>query len=403
MLPIPKDSTPKEFDALISAARASCPTPDDVARLGLALASSGERLSWPLGSGITADVASTGGPGSLSTLIAPIALRALGNRVPKMAVPGRPAGSIDTLGTLPGYRTRLSPREVRDQMASVGFAHFQADERFAPMDADLFSYRRAVGAVDIPMLVAASLLSKKIAVGVQRVGLDVRVGPHGNFGRTATEARANARLFCASARLVGIEAVAFLTAGPTPQQPWIGRGESLLALALAVEAVDVPGDGLWLAQHVGRCCAMAVEAAGATVGPPTAGDLRKTLEEHLRTQGTDWDAFATRVGDVATAKRAAICSRRAGRMRVDLEYIRTVLVERQGGPGAEPFIDPAGVEVMVADGVELEEGAVVARVRDDGGTAAATGLADRLIQGLEVSVDPVAADSEIEGIEVIRA
>lgn len=76
-----------------------------LARLTQLLADSGERLIAT--SSDVVDIASSGGPGSLSTLLAPLYARALGARVAKIAVPGRPAGGVDVVGTLPGYRPDL--------------------------------------------------------------------------------------------------------------------------------------------------------------------------------------------------------------------------------------------------------------------------------------------------------
>jgi pyrimidine-nucleoside phosphorylase len=101
------------------------------AELATILATSGERLS--VGGAIVADVASTGGPASLSTLLAPLFLRAAGAIVPKLGVPGRPAGGIDCLAQIPGYRTELSLREIEGIVERSGYAHFLAKGEMAPL------------------------------------------------------------------------------------------------------------------------------------------------------------------------------------------------------------------------------------------------------------------------------
>jgi len=260
-LPLPTKADDSQFRELVDSARSGPSTAAEVAKLAMHLAVSGERLGWG-STGWTADVASTGGPGSLSTLLAPLWLVVFGRRVVKLAVPGRPAGAIDSLGTIPGYRVQLASDDVRSVVADCGFAHFLADQRFAPLDAALFEYRRRNGAVAVPTLAAASLLAKKLAVGVRLMGLDVRVGEHGNFGRSNTEARNNAALFCAAARLLGIEAVAFVASESGPVQPWIGRGESLVALAHTLGIRRVDGEDLWLEEHARDCWRMAATVAG---------------------------------------------------------------------------------------------------------------------------------------------
>ena len=82
---------------------------EDIAFLAHRLAESGEILT--LSSHIFgADVASTGGPSSLSTILCPLFLRCLGRCVPKLAVSGRPAGGIDVMAQIPGYRTEFKKK-----------------------------------------------------------------------------------------------------------------------------------------------------------------------------------------------------------------------------------------------------------------------------------------------------
>ena len=300
-VPLPSLGNEESYATVVAFARREAIDSHTVARLALHLAESGERLVWSDGSKV-ADVASTGGPGSLSTLLCPLITRVLGYQVVKLAVPGRPAGAIDSFGTLPGYKTTLSSTEVRRVVEACGFAHFLADARFAPLDAELFQYRRRTGAVAVPMLAASSLLSKKLAVGVNTVGLDVRVGLHGNFGRTIEAARVNARLFCEAAALLGIRATAFLTGGTGPVQPFIGRGEALLALAYACGVAEVEGNE-WLSEHVRDCLALTertvapsmVSGADSSTHKVSSADVLSVLTTHLRAQGSSIDAFESRV------------------------------------------------------------------------------------------------------------
>src|SRR5437868_14746215 len=104
---------------------------EDMHRLNKLLASSGTVLTCNE-NGPTADVASTGGPASLSTLLCPLYLRSYGFVVPKLGVPGRPAGGIDVLAQLPGYRVDLSEADVRRVLERCGYAHFLAGTQFAP-------------------------------------------------------------------------------------------------------------------------------------------------------------------------------------------------------------------------------------------------------------------------------
>lgn len=364
-LPLPS-SDEATFAALIDAARREAVDPEEVARLASHLANSGERLSWPSTVRV-ADVASTGGPGSLSTLLPPFALVVAGCDVVKLGVPGRPAGAIDVMGTIPGYRTRLDAEEVRTVVAQSSFAHFLADERFAPLDAALFAYRRKVGAVAVPTLAAASLLAKKIAVGVTHVGLDVRVGPHGNFGTTRDAARANATLFCAAARYVGISAVAFLTDAERVPQPWIGRGESLVALALALGIQVDASPSEWADTHFAACYQMAAYTADIPAAPSAGDELTKTrtreaLASHLVSQGASLDALSARAAAVTASSRTDIVADRAGVFSLDLDRLRSAMVAAQA-QGETDFSDPVGLELLERPRTRVDNGQPLARLR----------------------------------------
>lgn len=391
-----------DFAALIDQARDGTIDPVEVARLAVHLAGSGERLSWQSHLRV-ADVASTGGPGSLSTLLTPFALVAAGCSVVKLAVPGRPAGAIDVLGTIPGYRTRLSTAEVRAALVQCSFAHFLADDRFAPLDRALFDYRRKVGAVAVPILAAASLLAKKTAVGVKHVGLDVRVGPHGNFGTTRDAARANAQAFCAAARLIGISASAFLTDGERVAQPWIGRGESLVALALALGIEDAADLSIWAKSHFADCFRMAAYTAG-TDATSFAGDeattdrARKALESHLVAQGTSMDALHSRVSAVVRSPRVEVTADRAGVLNLDLDLLRTAMVAAQG-PSDSTFSDPVGLELLERPRTMVKAGQPLARLRTtgDGIDVASIQSAFRI-----VCVEHGGGGSASEELEIVR-
>jgi thymidine phosphorylase len=241
------------FEQIVNAATARDVTDTWIADLTTTLAESGDRIHDY--SGTTADVPSTGGPSSLSTLLCPLFLAAGGLLVPKLGVPGRPAGGLDIMAQIPGYQTRLDPTDVRAVLDRCRYAHFEAAGRFAPMDGRLFAFRQSSGAQAVIPLVISSLLSKKLAVGVKRVGLDIRVGNHGNFGATFAEANENASRFIRIASLLGISAKAFITNANRPYQPYIGRGEALLALHEWFTGAADP----WLSRHIDQCAFMALQ------------------------------------------------------------------------------------------------------------------------------------------------
>lgn len=334
------------------------------AKLAIVLAESGRKFRRP--NAEAADVASTGGPSSLSTLLCPLFLRAGALEVPKLGVPGRPAGGIDCLAQIAGYKTELNDSELEAVMNRAGYAHFLSSGRFAPLDARVFRLRQEYGFQDVPTLVAASLLAKKIAVGLTTAGLDVRVAAHGNFGRTMAEGQENARMFARAAELVGIVGRPVLTDGSTPYQPYIGRKEALAALADIFSGTASP----WLLEHVETCRRLSIAAAPADrvslIQAAQAADLRRAFMVNVAAQGAEEQAFDDAVRK-ARRVRLEILADCDGRVSVALEAVRRCLVAAQTADATtgSRFPDPAGVVLLKRPGETARKGEALARVRVD--------------------------------------
>lgn len=331
----------------------------------LAKALSGSGLIFHPSSQLTADVASTGGPSSLSTLLCPLYLRAAGLLVPKLAVPGRPAGGIDCLAQINGYRTELTAEELQEVMENSGYAHFLDAGRYAPLDARLFSLRKLHGALQIPTLVVASLLSKKIAVGVARAGLDVRVAPHGNFGSTWTIARDNAKLFIKTAELCDIKAFPVLTDARFPYQPYIGRGEALLALSEIFQGKA----STWLAEHVAQCKLLAISVAPSSLHEKIANTQTQELESlfftNIEAQGGGIGSFRTKASEIRSLHTEKLVAESDGFLCIALDEIRKTLTTFQARTESKgnPFPDPAGIILLKRPGEWVKKGQALATIR----------------------------------------
>lgn len=303
----------------------------------------------------------------MSTLLCPLFLRVGGLEVPKLGVPGRPAGGIDCLAQITGYKTTLNTDEVNETLNRAGYAHFLSSGRFAPLDSRVFKLRQVHGFQEVPTLVAASLLSKKIAVGLTTAGLDVRVAHHGNFGRSMAEAEENAKMFARAAALVGIAGRPVLTDGSVPYQPYVGRKEALAAL---VDVFSGTADS-WLREHVETCRRLSIAAAPADREPliqaAEAGDLCHAFMENLAAQGAEEEAFGEAVRKAHGGARLEILADGDGRVSVSLEAVRRCLVTAQAtGPNKEvAFPDPAGVILLKRPGDVALKGEALATVRVD--------------------------------------
>lgn len=343
-----------EFDDWIDRARRGELGDAGIARLAERLAASGERLNTAERS---ADVASTGGPGSLSTLWAPPALVASGFQVPKLGVPGRPAGGIDVLAQLPEYTVDMDRRATQRVLDQCGYAHVLAGTKFAPADAAMFAYRQRVGAQSLPTLAIASLLSKKLAMGVRHVGLDVRVAAHGNFGTSRDQAVSNARMFVRVAELLGIEAMCFLTDGSIPQQPYLGRGESLAALSRLLAG----SASAWLQEHAAICEEWASSLGRSGLIPPAA--IAGAFAANIVAQGASMAALEERAALVEAGHSRHVTAERDGMVSYDLGRLREAILNARAADEGLNFDDSAGLILLVEPGTIVRAGTSLVSVR----------------------------------------
>lgn len=357
-------SNPTEpaMQALVDLVRTTPVTDEEIANIAMTLGTSGTTYAYQHGKD-AADLASTGAPTSLSTLLGPLYIRSMGFSVPKLGVPGRPAGGVDTLAQLPGYRINLTYREVMACLERCGYAHFLANQDHAPLDARFFRFRRQSKAPNLPELAIASLLSKKIAVGLKRIGLDIRVAPHGNFGDTWDKARNNAQLFQRVASILGIDSVCFLTDARFPYQPFVGRGESLAALKEIFSGTQEQS----LVNHATQCLSMARTIVHhANVDPSsTVAMAEKYFYENLLAQGSTRDAFDEYVDKVRTQHRFQFIARDQGFVCLSIEQLRALVLRFQKAcaPDAATFPDGMGVILRKSPGEFVQSGDLLATIR----------------------------------------
>ncbi|HVG38613.1 MAG TPA: thymidine phosphorylase [Pyrinomonadaceae bacterium] len=159
-----------------------------------------------------ADKHSTGGVGDkTSLLIAPLAA-AVGLRVPMISGRGlgHTGGTLDKLEAIPGYRVRLTLHELRDVLGRTGFAMTGQTAEIAPADRKLYALRDATATVESVPLIVASILSKKLAAGLNALVLDVKTGS-GAFMTSEGEARRLAHALVATANAAGVRTEALIT------------------------------------------------------------------------------------------------------------------------------------------------------------------------------------------------
>jgi len=196
----------------------------ELAALTQAMRFSGEVFdSSPL-EGVVVDKHSTGGVGDkTSLLIAPI-VAAAGLKDPMISGRslGHTGGTLDKLESIPGFRTQLPLEEMLRIVQKAGFAMAGQTPELVPADRILYALRDHTGTVESPYLITASIMSKKLAEGLNGLVLDVKTGS-GAFMQRDEDARLLARLMVETGELAGTRTVALLTAMDQPLGRFAGN------------------------------------------------------------------------------------------------------------------------------------------------------------------------------------
>lgn len=305
------------------------------------------------------DIPSTGGPASLSTLLCPLFLKILGNNVLKLGVPGRPAGGIDVLSQIECYNVNPNISQIEKWLNENKYVHFLANQNFTPADEILFRFRKKNNALDIPALVISSLLSKKIAVGLTHVGLDIRVSKFGNFGKNWDEARQNGMRFNKIASMLGIQSKCFLTNGDIPQQPYIGRGESILGLnkIFTNKAED------YLLEHLEQSFNM---ANSISTNKSRKGyfidDVRAAFYNNIKSQGGLIASFINIAENIDSQHKFNIYASENGFLNINLEVLRESILNVQS-ISKEKYPDNCGIILKSRSNSYLRCGEIICTYR----------------------------------------
>ena len=181
------------------------------AALTLAMRDSGKVLAWEL-DGPVLDKHSTGGVGDCVSLVLAPALAACGAFVPMISGRGlgHTGGTLDKLDAIPGLVTNLDERRFRQVVTDAGCAIVSASADIAPADKRLYAVRDVTATVDSLDLITASVLSKKLAGGLEGLVLDVKVGS-GAFMKDIKAAKALAQALVSTANAAGCKTSAVIT------------------------------------------------------------------------------------------------------------------------------------------------------------------------------------------------
>ena len=216
------------------------------------------------------DKHSTGGVGDKTSLVVAPIVAACGVPFGKMSGRGlgHTGGTLDKLESIPGFRVELSTEEFIQQVREVGLAIIGQTPDLVPADKQLYALRDVTATVDSIPLIAASIMSKKIAAGAEAIVLDVKVG-NGAFMKSLEDARMLAETMQELGRGAGRQVVALLTDMDQPLGWAIGNAVEIAEARGLLAGEESPPD----------LFSLAVQAAGRLV---SLSDLGVDVEEGVR-------------------------------------------------------------------------------------------------------------------------
>ena len=375
-------------------------TTEETTTLTRCMIDSGDRLQWP-GSLASVDKHSTGGIGDkVSIPLAPM-LACCDVQVPMISGRGLgiTGGTLDKLESIAGYRTELSADEFRSIVNWNGCSIASATAKIAPADKRLYALRDVTGTVPSIPLIVASILSKKVAEGIDALVLDVKWGS-GAFMTTLDLAQALAKELVNVGNQLGVNTSAMITDMNQPLGRMIGNAVEI------DESVDIlkgegPADVTELTLQLGAQLLVQADAQSDTQS--ALRQLRETIDsgaalERLtqmvknhggdltaaRARGTSRDVLANESGKVA---------------RIHNDRLGLAVIEMGGGRKklGDQLDHSTGIECLVRLGDSVESGQAVARVFCDDDSKAAY-ASELVAASFVVGPDGAAPDLIVETI-----
>ena len=344
----------------------------EVSALTDKMMNSGELADLSAVPGVKVDKHSTGGVGDKTSLIASPLAAAAGVIVPSIAGRGLgyTGGTLDKLESIPGFRTDLSIEEFKAQLAQIGIAFIGQTPEVAPADGKLYALRDATATLESIPLIASSVMSKKLAEGIDALVLDVKVGS-GAFMKRQVDARRLAQMMVAIGRRVDKRVQALITDMSQPLGYAIGNALEIMEVSQTLQNGG-PADLTRLSLEL---AARMIFLAKIT---KTLDEARELAQSKLL-DGSGYrkfrDVIAAQGGNPQVLERFDLLPNATGVREISTSrggYVSVIDAELIGQASAmigagrnmkEDSIDPAvGVILEVKVGQKIEAGSILCRL-----------------------------------------
>jgi pyrimidine-nucleoside phosphorylase len=364
-------------------------TAAELAALTEAMLHSGEVIDFSTLAGAKVDKHSTGGVGDKTSLVIAPVVAAGGLRVPMISGRGlgHTGGTLDKLEAIPGFNVNLSLREFRGVLEACGCALIGQTPEIAPADKKLYALRDVTATVESPYLICASIMSKKMAEGIDALVLDVKTGD-GAFMKNEADAEHLAGLMVETGTRMGKKVVALITGMDEPLGRKVGNA---LEVEECVEILNGAGPAdlrelcdelsAWMFVLGGRTKTLE-EGRSLAREMIATGRARDTFREVIRLQGGD-PKVVDDPGRLPRAKsKAQVAAGRAGFVTaIRCEQVGVASMMLGGGrEKKEDSVDPAvglTIEKKIGDAVKAGETIVTVHYNNDARLTDAVALLEK--------------------------
>ncbi len=264
----------------------------EIAALTTAMLRSGEVLDWSRLPGKKVDKHSTGGVGDKTSLIIAPIVAAAGVYVPMISGRGlgHTGGTLDKLEAIPGFRVDLDAKRMEEVLSACHCCLIGQSASIVPADKKMYALRDVTGTVESPALICASIMSKKLAEGIDALVLDVKTGS-GAFMKKEDDAVHLAELMVETGERMGKKVVALITDMDQPLGRYVGNALEVVECVEALKGAG-PADlmdlslelAAWMI-YLGGAAASLEEAKELSAKLIASGAAFRKFGEIVRLQG----------------------------------------------------------------------------------------------------------------------